>query len=89
MEQTSARFIEKVSYRSRESFKKEVTVRLHIDYIQKTFSVKPYISTNDKFTFDACRDVEKWKAICEAIKNAVEFADRELNGPKEQPYQYV
>jgi hypothetical protein len=87
MQQLTAVFQESVSYKSKKLFQTEkATVLLSINYSEKTFSITPCYG-KDKFEFNQCKHPDKWKAVCDAIRSATEFAENELFGPKEMPAQ--
>jgi hypothetical protein len=59
---------------------KIVTIELVIDYENKNFKVKPQKSTSTSFTFYNGNSSNSlmWIAVAETIKEATEFAIREL-----------
>ena len=77
----STYFVEN-NWTDKEGKEQTATVRLEINYSNKSCSIKPEIS--DRFVF-VNSDLNKWIAVANCIRNAAEFAKIELE-EKEESY---
>ncbi len=56
----------------------DVTIKLVIDYRDKTFSITPPYG-KDQFKFSqTSKDYKKWIAVLNCIQKAIEFANEEI-----------
>lgn len=77
-EQITGTFHFTEKYNSATYTQDEATVKLVIDYQQKTFSITPPWG-QDKFTFSQMsRNYKKWIAVLNCIQKAIEFANEEI-----------
>ena len=56
----------------------ESTIILKINYISKTYDILPLNSTSFRFTVGSHKH-SLWTSIAESIKQAIKFANNELN----------
>jgi hypothetical protein len=57
----------------------EATVKLEINYSDKSYSITPSCGTKD-FEFRQCsHKKDMWIAILTAIRNAIEYAEKEIS----------
>lgn len=81
MEKVNSKFWFKNHYEDNNLLIQDATVVLEIDYISKTFSIKPYCGTVlNGFTFErSSHKYKMWKAILKGIEQAIDFANQELD----------
>ena len=77
-EKRRATFMITVPYTNDNGDDRECKVVLHVDYSEENFSISNHQS--DKFIFINSHDISKCKAVAKAIGQAIDIAEKELNG---------
>lgn len=67
-------------YRSKKGFRQDVSVRLEVNYHDKTFSIYPG-NGQEEFMFECSYGVDPdyWAMIVSLIKDAIELGKKELD----------
>ena len=78
MKQISATFIFSEQYRATNWQLQDASVKLDINYPQKTYAITPHGGSQDFRFINTNKDYLMWLAVLKAIEKAIEFANTEI-----------
>jgi hypothetical protein len=79
MQKVTSIYFSRTSYKDQEDREVGVAVKLTIDYVSEEYSITPQFG-KEFFLFNKAtsNNWKMWKAVVQAIDNAIEFANEEL-----------
>jgi hypothetical protein len=79
MKKLNSKYLFSTEYINDFQQRKKAEVVLEIDYISRTYDIKPFVGDKEIFIFKrSSHNWKMWKAVLRSIDEAIDFANNEL-----------